>query len=199
MNKPISHLYIYKKPNEHTLNIFSKNLIWASKPCHFNDPFDCNLEITDYVTVGSYIDAVLYHSANKTSDKIKADIECRIDTKTFKFKADSRTLIEAETKSIIDDNRNCGVLCLCEHNDNILMWSHYSDCHKGLCFKIELFDELFEETENLVKKVNYSSHYPTIDLGEILLKHDGNTLKTMLLTKSIYWSYENECIRSDNC
>jgi hypothetical protein len=31
-----------------------------------------------------------------------------------------------------------GVMCISEVPDDILMWSHYADCHKGVCSRLAL-------------------------------------------------------------
>lgn len=81
-----------------------------------------------------------------------------------------------------DNNRFKGILCLSksEPEKNTLMWSHYTDKHKGLCFefaKIELFydNNREEKIECEPQKVEYDKARPI-----------------PLLTKDLPWFYENE-------
>jgi len=54
-----------------------------------------------------------------------------------------------------------GVLCLTPHWDNLLMWAHYGDAHRGIClgFDIELPHDTFFGNGRLVE---YSEHKPKI-------------------------------------
>ena len=54
----ITKLYMYKPPNDYTLNILRNDRLWAAKPEHFNDPFDDgNLKITKDFTEQDYLAA----------------------------------------------------------------------------------------------------------------------------------------------
>jgi hypothetical protein len=99
-------------------------------------------------------------------------------------------------------NENSGVLCMTPHHDNLLMWSHYGDSHKGVCigFDINLpFDNIFGNGY----EVEYKDEYPTICLTEIdmmlaahmegsnLDKYD-NIITQHAFTKAKTWNYEDE-------
>jgi hypothetical protein len=86
-----------------------------------------------------------------------------------------------------------------EDHDNLLMWSHYADEHKGAVFKIKCI----EEKQSLLcaaLKVKYSDEYPIFGTDDDWR----NVVKTgqfpdlvrvyneLLLTKSTDWQYENE-------
>jgi len=55
-----------------------------------------------------------------------------------KLVANSRDLIVEKTKEF-------GICCFSKSNDNIHMWSHYADSHKGICIEYESsgFDDYF--------------------------------------------------------
>lgn len=73
------------------------------------------------------------------------------------------------------------VLCLSGHPDIPLMWSHYADSHKGLCFAITLSSHLAEPVHYL----------PTTDRISEFIGELPNSKKA-LLAKYKYWSYEEE-------
>lgn len=54
----ITKLYMYKPPNDYTLDILREERLWAAKPKHFNDPFDCDLEVAKGITVDDYLAAM---------------------------------------------------------------------------------------------------------------------------------------------
>jgi len=84
--------------------------------------------------------------------------------------------------------KRIGILCLSEVLDDILMWSHYSDSHKGVVigfdpmtlsppfFPVEYFDDRVKVT--LSSKSNS--------------KEKKQTDSILVLTKSCHWQYEKE-------
>ena len=101
------------------------------------------------------------------------------------------------------------ISCFSTKNDSILMWSHYADSHRGVCFE-------FEENRDFFKKVNYSSQRTNINLYDAISrvlafdflnekisykdKKFSDIMLNPLYTKSLEWAYENEvrCVLSDN-
>lgn len=83
--------------------------------------------------------------------------------------------------------RDTGVYCLSEKNNDILMWSHYSDGHKGLCIEFDASQEdtIFWEAT----KVVYQEEYPVVNIMDIGRPEE---FRKALLTKSKHWEYEQE-------
>ena len=89
-----------------------------------------------------------------------------------------------------------GIFCLCEKNDDILMWSHYGNSNMGFCIGYntkKLMQHLFiQKLELLIDrplKVKYYSEYP--DLKTYVGKNTENIVEKFR-AKSIMWSYEKE-------
>lgn len=82
-----------------------------------------------------------------------------------------------------------GVVCYTETNSNILMWSHYANSHKGLCFE-------FDSNQNPVKRwKNYKFHpinYSDSRKIDILEHGYVESFFKLLTTKSLHWEYEKE-------
>lgn len=79
-----------------------------------------------------------------------------------------------------------GILSLSEINDDLLMWSHYSNGHKGICLE-------FLATDNTpffgdAQPVRYNDQRPRFDYGDDKFTQ----LEKIILTKSAHWSYEKE-------
>lgn len=89
-------------------------------------------------------------------------------------------------------NATYGVLCLTERPDNLLMWGHYADGHRG--FVIEFDDNhpfFHHESEvmpgcGFLRKVQYSRDRPNFK------KFTDITFIEMLFAKSEDWQYEHE-------
>jgi len=78
--------------------------------------------------------------------------------------------------------------------DEILMWSHYANNHKGVCLEFEIFDE--EIIKGQLLDINYDDNISSIDtverlpLGHLSLNITANG--KFLKTKFKNWSYEQE-------
>jgi hypothetical protein len=95
-------------------------------------------------------------------------------------------------QAIIDDNKNSGVVCLSEVNNSILMWSHYAQNHTGICIEFHRTPDSPLGDPEICTPVQYSSNYPVIDFGKMLLNRDGQTLNLMMRYKADCWAYEKE-------
>lgn len=92
------------------------------------------------------------------------------------------------------------VLCLSAVRDNILMWSHYADEHKGAVLEFQPKMELATEMLG-AREVEYSKEVPVaVTLEQFLLyitgqgpkPHSPEALVRSVYTKSSDWFYENE-------
>ena len=80
-----------------------------------------------------------------------------------------------------------GLICFSKTWKNPVMWSHYSDKHKGICLG-------FEVSKDLVLNVTYTKNRLNMDLEK--LKDQGklnqNHMLKVFKTKYIDWQYERE-------
>ncbi|WP_162344146.1 DUF2971 domain-containing protein [Cyclobacterium salsum] len=86
---------------------------------------------------------------------------------------------------------NIALCSFTETNKNNLMWSHYTNNHKGIC--VEYKPEMFEYLNNLQNflvfwKVIYSKKPPTVKTLETLT----SKVEKMMFNKQIEWKYEKE-------
>ncbi len=80
-----------------------------------------------------------------------------------------------------------GVMSLTSKNYNLLMWSHYSDSHKGFCVGLDKII-LFEVTGGMIGPVNYCNEFPSVGLFD----NNSHGLTRIFLTKFLDWKYEEE-------
>lgn len=122
-----------------------------------------------------------------------------INDKIDKAKLEFSKMIETQIKEIRDSLLIC---CYGRRNDSILMWSHYANCHKGVCIEFEPYDDV-DATE-----VKYSNRRARLDLYSIIqtvLAYDylqekvdirnKNVVRNLLKPFSIKskdWKYEEE-------
>lgn len=100
-----------------------------------------------------------------------------------------RKLNDFKEKQQADLENELGIFCLSEVNDDILMWSHYADFHRGICLEFQVHDH------NELHRVEYSNERVVLEL-EDLLDPDSevvlNQLSRLCLVKATQWSYERE-------
>ena len=77
---------------------------------------------------------------------------------------------------------------ICSFSDNAahpLLWSHYSDSHRGFCLEFDASTDIF----GCAMKVTYQNEYPSIGITE---PDEDINLRLSVLTKAKFWKYEGE-------
>jgi hypothetical protein len=160
-SEPPKHLYKYATIDS-VPHILNNSSIKITNPTEFNDPFDCNfpsfnLEKVDMIKIAK--SAFLSSSKSK---KIDPKIEFILRQQTGKAN-ELKASIQKDFDKLTDQwsvlLNQLRVLSLTTKPDNILMWSHYADFHKGATLKFR-YDPT--STFGSAKKVKY-------DDGETLL------------------------------
>ena len=91
------------------------------------------------------------------------------------------------------------VFCVSEVNDNVVMWSHYADQHRGVVFKLRCIDDL-DNALLAARRVTYSSNFPEFMSADEYARHLSGEqpvdwvplCKEIAFTKHTDWSYERE-------
>jgi hypothetical protein len=179
------YLYKYRSFSSKGLaEIFERNEIYFSCPTQFNDPFDCNPNVVIHRNRDKFRKWMrrVIKEREPTWDKYKINqlLNNSDNVRRFKSKSFQRDLFKNFTSGL-------GVLSLSEKCNDILMWSHYSDSHKGICIEFDSKDETSVFWENY--KVKYEEEYPTVNVME--LEHIEEWLKTFTV-KALHWEYEAE-------
>lgn len=175
------YLYKFFSINEFFVDSIKNSYIWFSKPLDFNDPFDGNISLQWDGTLEQY-EKYLEGAAQGrlTPDKIKEYAKKMYENP--KIAKDFLDRIVSETVNLV------GVACFSEINNNILMWSHYTNSHKGVCIKYDL-GKMVSDHHFLVK-VKYAADYP---LHNYMSQGNHSGLSNVVIgTKSNDWSYERE-------
>ncbi len=98
-------------------------------------------------------------------------------------------------------DKTLGILSLSEINDNVLMWSHYANSHKGFVLEFNSEHEFFDQRKNdrdqarVLRKVIYKNERPEIILYDPSYSESefiNYFIENIILTKHEKWSYENE-------
>jgi hypothetical protein len=208
----IQHLYKYMSWNKYTRDSIEKGCFWFSSPNKFNDPIDCgislntsgntpftaNLLAAGFSDIGKTTgDSIKNHGS---ADSIKDSIHQFIKNITDNATTISNEMNEAAKDSealhhLRDKFSSSGILSLSELDDNILMWSHYAQQHRGVCIELERNPTNILGSTDYTLPVRYSIKAPIIDarlyrgaeeIEQTEIEH------SLILTKAADWTYERE-------
>jgi hypothetical protein len=171
----VNHLYKYCAYTPKSLCILQSKKIWVPKPESLNDPFDCNINFTPKIKPGA-VGKLLNHKGGSTGNPQK-------DKEAF-----LKILNEFREKDV----KNLGVFSMSKTNDDILMWTHYADQHKGFCIGfVRKPDNLLGDITK-TQPVEYDCNYPEVNPMDENGNADFTIFRKMLFTKAKNWEYENE-------
>ncbi|WP_170299157.1 DUF2971 domain-containing protein [Larkinella terrae] len=83
--------------------------------------------------------------------------------------------------------KNCGVCCFTSDPDNALMWSHYTESHKGIALGFNIMP-VMQGGQFFIQPVDYLDQI----IAQSYFTGNEETLRHLILTKSSIWSYEKE-------
>jgi hypothetical protein len=161
-------------------DILVNRRIRASNPKYFNDPWDCKPCIHPDLLADPVSARAMTMSLIETQNRgPKWDID------DFRLLTDPRVLA-ANMKGFTDFMakfiaERWGIVCLSSAPCSTLMWSHYSDNHRGICLEFRAKGTMF----CAAVKIIYRDEYPKMLLG-------GNFRDMMLTVKAKEWDREQE-------
>jgi len=166
--------------------LFDKHFF--ASPNSFNDPFDCKpyFSITaQRQPLIKYYEGVIQR-VNPSMGREERRAEAR--RRVSNSESDPRNpenmtgflhlYHEAVTNRV-------GILCVSEVCDEILMWAHYADAHRGVCLQFNAQDPFLSNAQ----PISYQSERPKVN--PVVQTHD-EMLDKAMLTKSSHWAYERE-------
>ncbi|MBT4994346.1 MAG: DUF2971 domain-containing protein [Candidatus Marinimicrobia bacterium] len=176
-------LYKYRVVNKHLEDMLKNQRIYLPSPIKFNDPFDCYPRVKYYRDPDKQYEYFLTELGveypNESMIKLAPIAKSMVKNSTW----DGRDLRSIIRKMLT----RYGVFSLSELNDNLLMWSHYADSHRGVCLIFDTSDDTNIFGQAI--KVQYQHEYPVINIMD--LNNHNNTIN-MISVKSIDWGYEKE-------
>jgi len=191
----MSHLYKYRSLSKagdarlYTGRMITHQELYFSHARSFNDPFDCMPVITLNSTKKEF-EEYLKGFFERTQPGIsRADkiASVKAISNDPKRNHKSKQALEVMKEGFEQAMSLAGVLSLSETNSHVLMWSHYAECHSGICLQFKRCNKKGFFTE--ANKVIYHKSRPVFNL--IKGNHE-EISRDALLSKADFWSYENE-------
>ena len=181
-------LFKYRSMNSHGNDcLLGSSEIYFSRPSELNDPFECKPVLTadlDPAAIREYQDYLKEKHAPGAGfvrwQKVRRQAALRL----------SKSQVRQQLHDDIVERS--GFFCLSAVNDNLLMWAHYSDNHRGFCLEFDT-EEGDKNYFADAWPVEYSEERPSVSVTR---KPDQEQLLAVLnstyLAKGKDWSYEKE-------
>lgn len=166
------HLYKYRTIDS-VKQLLNNHQIYFSSCKEFNDPFESAFNILSGYTPQQYYESFFLGGM---SPEISKELTRQISDGTI----DGETLLKQLTREVIS---SIGYYCMTTKPDNLLMWSHYADSHRGVCLRFDILKDL--DTFLVPVPVDYNEQY--IDFNVL-----NSDLLSVLRRKSPEWKYEDE-------
>ncbi len=177
------YLYKYRPVNRHTLNMISSNEAYFSLPIDFNDPFDCNI-VPEIIYTSEEFE-IFVNSLKEREDgqvsqnEIKNLLENPVET------------LEHNWKGTINNIRNnLRIFCLSAINNNVMMYSHYAEGHKGICLEFLVSDDPFYGSLDYVRYTEKIPVFHPFNENQNIIQKE--LMEIEVLTKACTWFYEEE-------
>ncbi len=171
--------------------------IYRPNPTTFNDPFDCKVSLLGSVepSFARYLIVARRAKPDEHHEIFEKFYGARLRTPE-ELKQLNAPLNNKETSEIhgildsVQEKVNAStVLCLCAACNNILMWSHYADSHRGICLKFSL--KSWPDMCSALLPVDYSTHRIPVNITKSRFDN-AELVRAVNLTKHRGWSYEKE-------
>lgn len=164
------------------------NQIYCAAASTFNDPFDLNPVFSFNAPPQTQREDFLRMSRKFTPHLSEAQHQAEasrvMETSLAPTEVDftAKAMQAIHRQAIVE---SVGTFCISEKRDDLLMWAHYSDSHRGICLEFDGFGTLMAQAQS----VCYSAIRQPINPYE-----DDQTaaLDKALFTKSEHWRYEAE-------
>jgi len=184
-------LYKYYSVQERRLSWLKDTLlkekVYFSNPSQLNDPFEFHVKfswdapkskVKDYWK--KYVNS---DNRNLNRKQRRELLESFVkDQRHAGFQEEMHRNAQIRYQEIL---KHIGIFCLSPYNDNMLMWSHYADSHKGVCLQFNRKHKFLKNSEQVI----YTDDIPTVNF--VLDNELTGSLKTYR-TKGTKWNYEDE-------
>lgn len=187
-----SILYKYRCwESDQQKNFLLKNDIYLASADQFNDPFDATIpfryseeEMTPENIFIKLLETGRQNNPGISEEELHKVCYERQNSGAFDNGQYWKDDYERQKQETYE---KFGILSLTTKNDNLLMWSHYTNSYYGFCIGFDT-KILYDTIQGQLTDVKYSDTFPEIGLFDDPVIG----LTKVLTTKSKEWAYEEE-------
>jgi hypothetical protein len=196
--------YKYRPINQHLFDTLKYNELYFRDPRDYNDPIDSVMALHYEGTYEEMVDYIVENSKDGR-DKIMEEVDTGIIWDKCQMTG-NKLRVEMSYENILYKILPLPLTyCLSKKPDEMLMWSHYADEHKGACLSFKskygvISEEDFTgykltiDSESMpIREIKYKKRMPSsVNLLDKNLSRRSIRLSKFLLTKGACWRYEEE-------
>jgi hypothetical protein len=183
----LNFLYHYQEFNPaHLTTVLRDSKVYCSDPSSMNDPwdfkpaFDFQPMLIDPGNMKRMFTA--FRQAAKP-DALATPLTVVMERNVAADENELRRFLAHASAKLSIELCKRRIYCLTPLPDSILMWSHYSRNHTGICLEFLVHNPLF----GMALKVNYRNSYPVFTPQDAAMDPTST-----ILTKAVDWAYESE-------
>lgn len=190
-------IYKYFRFDNNLKSSLKESYLWFSTCNEFNDPFEFKLYTDDNLSDNEIIE---YYKILRQLDHGRIDrmLNGNLEAFIFAYRTFPNQFVEYFLFPFHKRVRAFGICCFSEKLNDILMWSHYADSHKGIVIEFDKnkLDKSIHFSNSkvsmtVIDNVKYSSVCPLIKISGNL-QATADSVKNVVFTKSENWKYESE-------
>lgn len=172
------------------------NEIYFSSCEEFNDPFDLKIPLRYDLLTQEEWRAKYWYILKETTQLgyypySNKDISKEVDRLMVEGLQTRIDLLEGKQQELLTIlGQSIGIFCCSQKCNNILMWSHYANCHQGFCVGFNS-KALFDSTGATIGPIIYSMDDKLPSLKPSIIPNASDSIKQTMYKSSI-WSYEAE-------
>jgi hypothetical protein len=187
-------MLVYKYVTGDRIDVLERGLIRFTQASALNDPFETEPNLCE-------LEAYLRQRGKRIIEEQRERGANFIQLAVADFMLEP-TLRKKLAAFRQDNNSNYAFLSLSKKQNNLLMWSHYSDSHRGFVLGFESDHAFFQTTipreVRALTEVGYSATRPIMPAPD---QNWTNLAEIIFFTKSEHWSYEEELrlVKNPHC
>jgi len=194
---------VYRYLHSHGLKFLSNLKLKVSIPTELDDPFELRPRVGDTQITSQHVHEFLASDARM--DELYKSIRPKLPLQKWKengrknngqFEQEFRAAVTAETfekycqQSLAAISNDYGLICFSKTFDDILMWSHYGDKHRGIVIG---FCRNHLETNLAARALDVTCRKERVPYNiEQFIRPEGDYVRELLTTKSESWQYQQE-------
>lgn len=173
----------------HLISTLLNKEVHFSSPRSFNDPFDCKPRYAGNLSQENFITHFVRVASARTaylSPEFLAGQGEKAWINSASQHGNIQSMILNIQKEMGRNLEHSAIYCVSSRNDDILMWGHYADSHRGICLEFDSGSDFLKSA----MRVDYEDTRPEVEIFD-----RDNTVEKMrksLLVKSSHWKYEKE-------
>jgi len=189
-----THLYKYRslaagdrtptgdQTRQRVRDLIVNQRLYFAAPADLNDPFECKPHLETNATAAQQ----RQHAADlvQRHERHQPRAERRRQTKVMQGDPNDSEVMMASMRATLGA---MGIFSLSAKHDDLLMWPHYADNHRGICVRFNLGALL--DADCGAFPVLYRDERPVCD---VILERTEDWLNKAVLTKGKPWEYEDE-------